>query len=351
VAAALAAAQPRIVVEAAPGGPHRASVVGLAAAEVAALRTEAARRRALAVFAGEVRPDTPAVAGRHELEDDALRFTPLFRFGPGVRYTVRVRIGSLALDHAFEVEPQASEPPRVTGVHPSGGSLPENALRLYVHFSRAMALRDSTRHVRLVDDGGHEVPLAFVEVEGGLWDPARTRLTLIFHPGRVKRGVAPGERMGPPLQSGREYRLVVDAAMADADGVPLGRVYEHRFRAVAADREPPRAEELAVEPPSSPDAPVAVRLPEPLDHALLARWIWVEDGRGARVEGTVEAPDGETRWVLTPDRPWAPGTYVVRVERALEDRAGNRFDRAFDREPGTAMPAPEPPLRLTFDVR
>jgi hypothetical protein len=351
VAAGLAAAQPQIRVEASPDVPHRVSVVGLAAADLAALRTEDARRGALAVYAGETRPDTPQVAGRYEASADGLHFAPLFRFSPGVRYTVRVRIATLALEQRFEVDAAPSEPPRVTAVHPSGDSLPENALRLYLHFSRAMALRDATRHVRLLEADGREVALAFVEVEGGLWDPARTRLTLLFHPGRVKRGVAPGERLGPPLRAGREYRLVVDAEMADAVGVPLGRPFEHRFRAVEADREPPRAEALTVEPPADPLAPVSVRLPEPLDHALLARWMWVEDARGARVEGEAEARDGETRWVLTPDRPWTPGSYALRVERALEDRAGNRFDRAFDREPGAPVPAAGEPFRLPFEVR
>lgn len=236
-------------------------------------------------------------------------------------------------------------------MYPSGDALPENALRLYVHFSRPMAVREATRHVRLLDADGREVTLAFVDVEGGLWDPGRKRLTLFFHPGRVKRGVAPGERMGPPLRAGREYRLVVDASMADAAGVPLGRAFERRFRAVEADREPPRADGVAVDPPAGPTAPLSVRLPEPLDHALLARWIWVEDAQGRRVEGRGEAAERETRWTLTPDRPWTPGSYAVRIERALEDRAGNRFDRTFDREPGAPGSDAGEALRLPFEVR
>ena len=96
---------------------------------------------------------------------------------------------------------------------------------------------------------------------------------------------------------------------------------------------------------------MAVRLPEPLDHALLSRWIWVEDAQGRRVEGHGEARDHETRWILTPDRPWTPGLYAVRIERALEDRAGNRFDRPFDRDPGAPAPDAAEPLRLPFEVR
>jgi hypothetical protein len=324
------------------------SVVGLDRAQLEEAR---ARPQSLAVYAGPIGPDTPAIAGAYETDAEGLHFAPLFRFSSGVAYTARVRIGPLALERRFEVEARVQAPPQVSAVYPSGDSLPENALRLYVHFSKPMTVRDSTRHVRLQEADGREVPLAFVDVEGGLWDPSHRRLTLFFHPGRVKRGVAPGERMGPPLRAGREYRLVVGAAMADAEGVPLSAAFEHRFRAVAADREPPRAEALAVDPPAGPAAPVSVRLPEPLDHALLSRWVWIEDAQGRRVEGRGEPGEEETRWVFAPDQPWTRASYTVRIERALEDRAGNRFDRAFDREAGAETGEPGEPLRVPFEVR
>ena len=48
----------------------------------------------------------------------------------------------------------------------------------------------------------------------------RHRLTLLFHPGRVKRGVGPNEALGPPLRSGETFRLVVDA-VHPRDALPL----------------------------------------------------------------------------------------------------------------------------------
>jgi hypothetical protein len=214
-----------------------------------------------------------------------------------------------------------------------------------------MEARDAHRHVRLEQDG-RVVPLAFVEVQQGLWDPRRRRLTLLFHPGRIKRGVAPRERLGPPLRDGGTYRLVVDAAMRDASGRPLGRDFEWRIRATAADRESPRAEGLRVTAPRAGDAPLVVELPEPFDEALLRRLIWVEDAEGRAVAGTAAVSDGEMRWSFRPERDWPPGRYELRVHPALEDRAGNRFDRVFDRESGagTTGDAAETPLRLEFAV-
>jgi hypothetical protein len=274
-----------------------------------------------------------------------------------VSYTARAVFAGKVLEHRFEVAAPAGRPPRVLAVFPSADVLPQNLLRFYVHFSQPMEAKDAHRYVHLLrDDTGAEVALAFVEIEHGLWDPRQTRLTVLLHPGRIKRGVAPGARLGPPLRAGLSYRLVVDAAMPDQTGRPLGTTFERRFRVVQADREMPSRQGLRVEPPSAPEAALTLRLPEPLDEALLRRLIWIEDPRGQVMAGAIEVRDGEQVWSFRPSSPWSPGVYAVRVHPALEDRAGNRFDRLFDREMGSsddqAASASSPePLRLEFAVR
>jgi hypothetical protein len=342
----------------ADGRPHRVWVSGLAADTLSALarldRTETAR--ALAVYTGNTvpGPERPAVLGSHVLDGSGLEFRPRFPFVPGVRYTARFSFAGVRLERAFEVESvEQRDPPRVVAVHPSGATLPENTLRLYVRFSRPMTSHGVERHVRLVGPDGQAVPLAFVEIANGLWDPAQTRLTLLLHPGRVKRGVAPGQKMGPPLSRGGPYRLVVDGAMTDAAGVPLGRSHEHAFDAGEADRASPREDELRVEAPSSLEGPVTLHLPEPLDHGLLQRWVWVEDARGEGMDGEAHVTEAETRWTFVPHRAWSPGQYAVRLRAAVEDRAGNRFDRLFDRATVTAATAEAVAhvLRVPFEVR
>jgi hypothetical protein len=291
------------------------------------------------------------VAGTLTLDGEGLHFRPLFLFAADVSYAARATVAGARLLRTFSAEPAPErEPPRVVAVHPSGAVLPANALRAYVQFSRPMATRDTARRVHLLDDSeaGREVPLAFVEIDEGLWDPERTRLTLLFHPGRVKRGVAPGERLGPPLVDGRAYRLRVDGTMADAQGVPMGAPFEHAFRAGPADRESPRADGVTVLPPA-PDGSLTVRLPEPLDRALLQRLVRVEDAAGEPVAGAATIAADETGWTFRPEAPWRPGDYAVRIHTALEDRSGNRFDRPFDREAGAAVPAAAA-LRFPFAV-
>jgi hypothetical protein len=342
---------PTIVVETPRDGrPHRVTVRGLDAATLARLGAAGTVDRGLAVFTGDgSAADTPAIAGRYAVDEEGLHFRPRFPFVSGVRYTARFRSGRTVLKRGFAVAPPEGTAPEVRAVYPSQAVLPENTLRLYLHFSQAMRAREAARHVHLFDAAGAGVPLPFVDVEPGLWDPQQRRLTLIFHPGRLKRGIAPGERMGTPLRAGQDYRLVVDGDLSDDQGRPLGRAHEHAFRVGAADRTSPAVADVVLEPPASPGAPLVLRLPEPLDHALLQRLVWVEGPDGERVEGEVAVDDGETRWTFRPRRPWAAGPHAVRVHPALEDRAGNRFDRLFDREvTGAEVGAEEEPYGLPF---
>lgn len=305
----------------------------------------------LSVFTGDGVSSKPAILGSYAIDAAGLHFTPRFPFVSGMRYTALAIVRGKRLERTFEVEAPAGSPPRVVAVFPSGAELPENTLRLYVHFSQPMNPRAVHRHVRLVGDDGITVPLSFVEIEHGLWDARQMRLTLFFHPGRVKRGVAPGEDLGPVLVTGRAYRLVVDGSLADATGRTMGREFEHGFTAVNADRMRPDADGIAVIPPATPNGMLVATLPEPLDEALLHRLIWVEDETGGSVPGEIAVLDGETRWAFRPRDDWNPGRYALRVHTALEDRAGNRFDRLFDRASGTGhsdADARGGPLSLAF---
>lgn len=330
--------------------------MGLSPLQVEGLRAEGGARwiDALSVST-EARlrdPSLPEVAGRRDLDERGLHFRPAFAFVPGLAYVARFEFDGLVLERRFSLPAAApADAPRVLGVFPSRRRLPENTLRLYVHFDQPMQARDVARHVSLRTDAGEVVQLAFVEIPDGLWDPGGTRLTLLLHPGRIKRGVGPGEQLGPPLRAGGAYRLRLDSQLRSAAGAPLGTAFEHVFEVAAADREAPDARGLRVTPPGDAGGALTLHAPEPLDHALLRRWVWVEDEAGRVLEGDLSVEAEETRWVFRPARPWSPGRYEVRVHRALEDNAGNRFDRLFDRDAGSPLgeDAPEP-LSLPFEL-
>jgi hypothetical protein len=81
---------------------------------------------------------------------------------------------------------------------------------------------------RMVRGGAHSNP---VDIE--------RRLTLLFDPGRIKRGLRPRADLGSALLAGKRYKLVVGDGMADATGNLLKNTAEVPLSVVEADRASP----------------------------------------------------------------------------------------------------------------
>ncbi len=88
----------------------------------------------------------------------------------------------------------------VTAITPSAETWPENLLRFYIHFSAPMSRRGAIGFVSLVDDKGQTLSDVFLEVNANLWNDDDTRFTVLFDPGRVKRGILPNSSSGVPSE-------------------------------------------------------------------------------------------------------------------------------------------------------
>jgi hypothetical protein len=218
-------------------------------------------------------------------------------------------------------------------IYPTAGRLPSNLLRLYLVFDRPMSTGEARAHLRLIDDAGRTVERAFLQLEEELWDASGRRLTVLFDPGRIKRGLRANLESGPPLVEGRRYTLVVDAGWRDADGRPIAASASKVFETTAPDRAVPVVDQWTIETPAAgTETPLVLRFPEVLDRALLSSAIVVADAEGETVRGDIDVLPGEETWTFTPARAWRQGTYNLRVSSELEDVAGNNLQRVFDAE-------------------
>ncbi len=286
-------------------------------------------------------PRSP-MAGRYEVKPNALRFIPQFPLDRGLRYRAdfwpgRLPGGSTDVPGrsitAFYILPQESgrARARVLRLEPAVEVMPENLLRLYLHFSAPMSRGEAYQRLRLLDQTGQLVELAFLELGEELWDPAGQRLTLLIDPGRIKRGLVPNLEAGPVLEEGKQYTLVVDEAWPDAAGRPMTAGFRKSFRVGPAQREPIEPGQWQVtSPPGGSVQPVRLDFPEPLDRALATRLLRVLDGEGRPVPGRSHVAADATNWQFIPDSPWKPAEYQVMVGQAIEDLAGNRIGRAFE---------------------
>jgi hypothetical protein len=274
-----------------------------------------------------------SLLGSYEAHGAALRFVPRFPLAAGMSYRVAFAPADGNEYAAYFRLPKAETTSTtvVSQVYPSGDELPENQLKFYLHFSAPMSRGYVYRHARLLKADGGVVEYAFLEIAEELWDRSGTRLTLLLDPGRVKRGLKPREEEGPIFEEGKEYTLVIDRQWPDAAGNPMVEEFRKPIRIGPPDDVQPDAKTWKV---SSPRAgshdPLHVELNEPLDHAMLAHVIWVEDSSGEPVAGQVAIDRNETRWQLVPEAAWKAGDYRLAVENTLEDRAGNSLRRKFE---------------------
>ncbi len=282
----------------------------------------------LSVYAGAPGSDNPPLLGSYSVDSGSLVFRPRFPLSPGTH--LRAVFQSPAgerVETAFDVPSAAPITPttRVAQVYPSSATLPANALKLYIYFDAPMTKGESWKHIHLLRDG-QPVEYPFLELDQELWDRDQRRFTVLFDPGRIKRGLASLAEAGPAMEAGHTYTLVVDRDWLDGRGVPLAAEYRKTFRATPDDRVPPNPKNWRVTAPRAGTSdPLVIRFPEPLDYALLQHEIEVTG-----VTGKVAVSREETEWRFTPDAPWKAGSYPIVIRTTLEDAAGNHINRPFD---------------------
>jgi hypothetical protein len=281
-----------------------------------------------AVYAGADGGDVPPMLGTYTVEAASLVFRPRFPLSPGMHVrAVFQPLDGPRVESAFDIPAAAPLPSttRVARVYPSAGILPANALKLYIYFSAPMRKGDSWKHLHLLRDGVR-VEYPFLELDQELWDREQRRFTVLFDPGRIKRGLASLAEAGPALEEGHNYTLVIDRDWLDGSGAPLAGEFRKEFRVALADRVPPDPKKWrAAAPRAGSTDPLVIRFPKPLDYALLQHEIEVSG-----VTGKVAVERDETEWRFTPDGPWRAGSYSIVIRTTLEDLAGNHINRAFD---------------------
>jgi hypothetical protein len=324
-------------------------------------------RRVLAVHAEQggfaTSPNLPPMLGLYRVHAGLIIFQPQFSLAPGVAYRAEFRPGQLpgarspkevAITAEFKLPAIRLGPGTVVQqIFPTSSILPENLLKFYVHFSAPMSRGGIYERIHLRNDAGKEIELPFLEIDEELWDPTMTRLTLFIDPGRIKRGVLPLEEIGPALETGKSYSLVIDSGWKDGVGNTLETSFEKRFQVAAPDRDPPDPSRWKIQAPQpGTRAPFVVTFPEPMDHALAQRVIQIVTKSGEVLSGDVTLSDQERKWVFVPTNPWLSGSFTLVVPTTLEDLAGNNIGKLFEVDlfEGVQRRLATPTVKLPFEV-
>lgn len=344
-----------------PKQPQKFVVIGLANDELAALENaNFSAKQWQEIFAVYVNASgaskLPPLFGEYSVDGNLLVFSPRFALRPGATYRAvfRSRSDAKPIKRTFSI-PAAPPTDRTTVTHvfPSRDVLPENQLKFYLHFSAPMSRGEAYDNIRLLHKSGEAVELPFLELEQELWDETGARFTLFFDPGRIKRGLKPREEVGPALEEGKSYALVIDKHWRDANGQPLSQEFRKEFKVAAPDDTQPNPKKWRMTAPAAETTqPLTAVFEEPLDRAMLQRLLVLNAAQQV-VAGEVTVDDEETRWRFQPKQPWPSGSYNLQVKTTLEDLAGNSIGRPFEVDVFRTVEkqAVAPTISLSFEVK
>ena len=308
-------------------------VVGLTGEQWSTLREISSREAWQQVFRVAVSADQPPMLGDYAVDGDRIVFTPMFPLDPGRQYHVSFSPpNGTPISTTVGLAAVHTTPTTVVAqVYPTADVVPENQLRLYLHFSAPMGMKGGLEFVHLLDDQGKEVVEPFLPLDAEFFNDDRTRYTVFFDPGRQKRGIPVIEGMGRSLTEGKSYTLVVDREWRDGNGLPMKEAFRRTFKVGPPDEQPLEPKAWQIQPPAAGSrAPLVVAFPEPLDHGLLLRALGVQDPSGKPIGGAIAVSPHEVTWSFTPQAPWQAGNHHLVAFAMLEDLAGNRIGRAFE---------------------
>lgn len=286
----------------------------------------------------------PPMLGSWLVNAQSLSFRPRFPFLAGRIHQSRF---DLAYAHALAGWPAPNQPylelsfttPKelphelafVRSVYPDTDSVPANLLRLYLHFSQPMQQNGAYAGIRILDEAGLLIPHSFVAMPNELWDPSATRLTVLFDPGRIKRGIGPNLELGAPLKAGMSFTLEVDAQRLDASGKPMARSFRKQFSVTAANRSRINPASWLLQLPKAGNVhPLVITFPKNLDQVLVAHFLRIVCQDGEPLLGHIKVSDGGKVWSFQPSNPWPAADFDLQVHPHLEDLSGNRHYRLFD---------------------
>lgn len=273
---------------------------------------------------------TTAMAGDYRQAEKGIRFEPLVPFTRGRHYIIRLRGRQL---HELTIPAlDTGDKPNLLAIYPSSDSLPDNLLKVYLHFSRPMRESQSARYVALLNAAGDTLRDVFLDLQPELWNADRTMLTLWLDPGRIKRDLQPNKRLGAPLQLGKQYQLVVSADWTDTFGASLASSTTKTFRVSQRDSLSPDPARWSIRSPKQGTTePLRIAFGEPLDYYLLTETLRVFRD-GIAVPGMWQIGQNELVGQFMPTTAWVAGQYQLHIENRLEDLSGNNLSRPFDRD-------------------
>lgn len=289
----------------------------------------------LAVFVKNEKDEyvSNAIQGQYTRKGNYLIFKPHFPYETGMTYIVRtINANSTYSYQPFQVgKKKRHEEAKVVSIYPSASRLPENLLRFYIYFNTPMKKGKALQHIDLIDEEGNIDNHAFMKFKQELWSTDGKRLTLLFDPGRIKRGVSTNIEKGSALLEGKRYKLRISGTWQDVYGQKLSINRTKELEIANAYRHHIKVNDwVIIKPkPNSYDT-LIVNFERIIDHALLQSMIKIVDTENNVISGYWKILENEQSIEFIPQKKWKAVNYRIIIDSRLEDVAGNNLQNLLD---------------------
>lgn len=298
----------------------------------------------------------PAVLGDYSVRNNQIVFTPRFLPDPSISYIIsfsNAKLNSIfdtSLNNEIFTEKVNfsaidSKEPEVVSISPDLTTFPENILRIYVEFNSPMSFENPYHFISIKNNQGEQLVEPFVIIPEGLWNIDRTRLTILFHPGRIKRGVGPNMTEGDILENGKKYIMEISKEWKGSSGKTLNSSFQKSFTVSYPLRE--KINFIEWDLIANEDGVLYIKTLHPLDQVLAKRMLFIKAKEGdiqpSRVE-FISAYQLRITWSKQ-----SVSEYELIIDPRLEDICGNNPLNAFDYESGNLVTSKEM-LKRSFSI-
>jgi len=276
-----------------------------------------------------------AIQGHYTKDGEYLVFKPYFPFEKGMTYVVRTKIDKPGDTYSYQTfqigKKEIAGEAKVIGIYPTANRLPENLLRFYIYFNTPMKKGQALEHVKLIDGKGGIDNHVFMEFKQELWSADGKRLTLLFDPGRIKRGVSTNILRGAALITGKKYKLSICGDWEDVHGQLLTMNTVKEFMVDKGYHKPMKVANWFIDmPKANTNAPLILKFDRIIDHALIQSMIRIEDEKNNQLPGHWQVLENERLIRFMPKTKWENGNYQIGIDSRLEDITGNNLQNLLD---------------------
>ena len=276
-----------------------------------------------------------AIQGHYTYDEKYLVFKPYFPYEKGMTYVVRTmndKSDGTYSYRPFQIGKKGIvEEAKVISIYPTADQLPENLLRFYIYFNTPMKKGQALEHIKLIDEEGNIDNHVFMEFKQELWSADGKRLTLLFDPGRIKRGVSTNLLRGPALKEGKQYKLSISGIWQDVYGQQLTINSIKEFVADNGYHQDIKTNDWFIDvPEANTNDPLTLKFDRIIDHALIQSMIKLENSEKNYIAGHWEILENEQLIRFIPEKKWMKGNYQILIDSRLEDVAGNNLQNLLD---------------------